>query len=153
MQIHSTLFFFDISFIWALLLIISGDCFRKHIEFQIAIVVFIVILLRTDFPNICFCKTQRTAGATQKLHVVFVQRINVVLAVISAVNHQLYLLVPKHVKFTKQFSNCFYIWHIAGDLAVVKRKLGFFPKYQCQIDLRQMIVIFVLPVLYLLEHL
>ena len=83
----------------------------------------------------------------------FVQGVDVVCAVVSAVHDKLDLFVSENIKLTDQFTDRFDIRDVPGKLPVIKRQAAVFSEQKRQVDLRKVFAILVFAVPDLLHRL
>ena len=79
--------------------------------------------------------------------------IDVICAVVSPVHDQLDFLISENIKFADQLTNRLDIRNVSGKLPVVERQAAVFPEKKGQIDLRQVLTVFVFAVSDLLHRL
>ena len=71
MEIHPAIFLNGIPFVGTVLFVVPSYCFRKYLQFQIAVVVLVVILFVSNFPDEFLRKTEGAGGAAQEFQMLF----------------------------------------------------------------------------------
>ena len=101
----------------------------------------------TDFTDEVFRIFESRRCSEQELVVILVQSVDVVCTGEAAVHDQLGLAVSQHIELADQFSDGLDVRDVAGKLPVVERQARLFTEQYGEIDLRQMLSVFVLAVL------
>ena len=147
-EIHPSVPAQDIALIWALLLVVPLDGLAMNIYAVLAVVSVPSAhrrpLARYDVPD------EGHAGlpADDEPDVILIQRVDVLDAVEAAVLDDLHLGVTQDVKLPQIHLYGLHIGDVPRQAAVIEGKIGLLAEHEQQVDLRQRVIVLVLPVLH-----